>query len=90
MTDLLPLFEQAQKEVVELSEAPEMQDKLKLYALYKQGSLGDVEGERPSAVNFVAQAKYDAWAKVRGLSKSEAMQQYIDLVNQLKALDQNN
>jgi diazepam-binding inhibitor (GABA receptor modulating acyl-CoA-binding protein) len=33
---------------------------------------------------MVGQAKYDAWAKVKGSSKDEAMQAYIDLVNQLK------
>lgn len=88
MADLTQLFELAQQEVVELSEAPEMQDKLKLYALFKQANLGDVEGERPSAVNFVAQAKYDAWAKVKGLSKTDAMQQYIDIVTRLKELEQ--
>lgn len=87
MADLTKLFERAQQEVVELSEAPEMQDKLKLYALFKQANLGDVEGERPSTVNFVAQAKYDAWAKLKGLSKMDAMQQYIDLVNHLKKVD---
>lgn len=87
MNDLTNLFEQAQAEVVQLNETPAVQDKLKLYALFKQASMGDVSGERPSAINFVAQAKYDAWAKIQGLTKAEAMQQYIDLVTTLKAAE---
>ena len=33
---------------------------------------------------FVGRAKYDAWAKLEGTSKKEAMQSYIDLVKRLK------
>ena len=88
MSELVTLFEKAQTDVVQLNEAPDVQHKLKLYALFKQGTVGDVEGERPSAINFVAQAKYDAWAKVKGLSKEEAMQQYINLVGTLQAADE--
>jgi diazepam-binding inhibitor (GABA receptor modulating acyl-CoA-binding protein) len=35
-------------------------------------------------MDMVGQAKYDAWAKVKGTSKEAAMQSYIDLVNKLK------
>jgi acyl-CoA-binding protein len=57
---------------------------LKLYALYKQGSEGDVEGKRPGFTDMVGRAKYDAWAAIKGTSQDDAMQQYIDLVNSLK------
>lgn len=87
MDDLLAVFEKAQQEVVQLNDTPDVQTKLKLYALFKQATIGDVEGEKPSAVNFVAQAKFDAWSKLIGLSKADAIQQYIDLVAQLKARD---
>jgi acyl-CoA-binding protein len=87
MSELVALFEKAQAEVVQLNEAPDVQNKLKLYALFKQATVGDVEGERPGVINFVAQAKYDAWAKVKSLSKEEAMQQYVDLVGALQAAD---
>jgi acyl-CoA-binding protein len=87
MSELSALFEKAQADVVQLNEAPDVQNKLKLYALFKQSTVGDVEGERPNAINFVAQAKYDAWVKVKGLSKEEAMQHYVDLVETLKAAD---
>lgn len=87
MDDLLAVFEKAQQEVVQLNDTPDVQTKLKLYALFKQATIGEVEGEKPSAVNFVAQAKFDAWSKLAGLSKADAIQQYIDLVAQLKARD---
>jgi diazepam-binding inhibitor (GABA receptor modulating acyl-CoA-binding protein) len=87
MSDLSTRFKTAQDEVVNLNDAPDVQTKLKLYAFYKQGSEGDVSGERPSAIQFVAQAKYDAWAKLVGTSNEDAMQGYIDLVEELKAKD---
>jgi len=31
-------------------------------------------------LSFEARAKYDAWAKIAGMSKEEAMQGYIDLM----------
>jgi acyl-CoA-binding protein len=57
---------------------------LQLYALYKQGSEGDVEGKRPGFTDMVGRAKYDAWAAVKGTEAEDAMQQYIDLVKSLK------
>jgi acyl-CoA-binding protein len=57
---------------------------LKIYALFKQGSSGDVTGERPGMTDFVGRAKYDAWEQLKGTSQEEAMQQYIDLIEELK------
>ncbi|WP_288843057.1 acyl-CoA-binding protein, partial [uncultured Deefgea sp.] len=88
MSDLAARFKTAQDEVVNLNDAPDVQTKLRLYALYKQGSEGDVSGNRPSAIQFVAQAKYDAWAKLIGTSNDSAMQMYIALVDELKAKDE--
>jgi diazepam-binding inhibitor (GABA receptor modulating acyl-CoA-binding protein) len=88
MSDLANRFQVAQNEVVELNEAPDVQTKLKLYALYKQASEGDVSGERPSAIQFVAQAKFDAWSKLAGVSREQAMQDYVNLVEELKANDE--
>ncbi|GGP22810.1 acyl-CoA-binding protein [Silvimonas iriomotensis] len=87
MSTLAEQFKTAQEEVVQLNDAPDVQTKLKLYALFKQSSDGDVSGDRPSAINFVAQAKYDAWAKLKGLTSDEAMTQYVALVEELKKND---
>jgi acyl-CoA-binding protein len=56
------------------------EEKLKFYSLYKQATEGDVKGAQPWAVQFEARTKWDAWAEVKGMSKEEAMQKYIDLV----------
>ncbi|HPN80586.1 acyl-CoA-binding protein, partial [Dokdonella sp.] len=55
------------------------------YALYKQGADGDVAGPKPGFFDFVGTAKYEAWAKLKGTAKNEAMQKYIDLVAKLRA-----
>ncbi|AMP09118.1 acyl-CoA-binding protein [Collimonas arenae] len=57
---------------------------LKLYALFKQGSSGDVQGDRPGMTDFVGRAKWDAWNELKGTSQEAAQQQYIDLVEGLK------
>ncbi|MFC0251122.1 acyl-CoA-binding protein [Massilia consociata] len=77
-------FAQAQAESKNLPERPDNMTLLKIYALYKQGSSGDVTGERPGMTDFVNRAKYDAWANLKGTSQEDAMQQYIDLIEELK------
>jgi acyl-CoA-binding protein len=49
-------------------------------ACWFQATEGDVRGDRPSIIRLEARAKYDAWAKHKGMSKEEAMQGYIDLL----------
>ncbi len=83
--DLKDQFEQAAADSKNLPEKPANDILLKLYSLYKQGSIGDVNTEPPSnPFDFVGKAKYDAWAALKGKSTGEAMQEYIALVNQLK------
>ena len=85
MTDLADRFSAAAADVQELPERPDNADMLRLYALYKQGSVGDATGKRPGITDFVGRAKYDAWAELRGVSQDQAMQDYVDLVERLKA-----
>ena len=77
-------FTQAQQDSKNLSERPDNMTLLKIYALFKQGSAGDVSGERPGMTDFVNRAKYDAWAALQGTSQEDAQQQYIDLIEELK------
>jgi acyl-CoA-binding protein len=58
---------------------------LKLYALYKQSTAGDVSGSRPGMLDMVGRAKHDAWAELRGLASDDAKRQYVDLVASLSA-----
>ncbi|MBV6474768.1 MAG: acyl-CoA-binding protein [Rhodocyclaceae bacterium] len=84
MADLQASFETAVAASKTLSERPDNQTLLQLYALYKQASAGDVEGKRPGFGDMIGRAKYDAWAAIKGTAKGDAMQRYIDLVNSLK------
>lgn len=56
---------------------------LKIYALYKQATAGDVSGKRPGMLDLKGRAKYDAWASQKGKSADAAKQEYIDLVKSL-------
>ncbi|MBM7335573.1 acyl-CoA-binding protein [Alloalcanivorax marinus] len=76
-------FEQAQKDVKTLNKKPGNDDLLFLYSHYKQGSEGDVSGKRPGMLDMVGRAKYDAWAKLKGMSKDDARSRYIDKVESL-------
>ncbi len=83
MSDLAKKFEAAQAEAKNLTERPDDAVLLKLYALYKQGSEGDVTGDRPAFFDFKGGAKHDAWTKLKGMPKDAAQQQYVDLVGKL-------
>ncbi|WP_026956857.1 acyl-CoA-binding protein [Algoriphagus vanfongensis] len=64
---------------------PSNEELLQLYSLYKQATEGDNETERPGGFDFKAAAKYNAWLNLKGKSKEEAAQSYIDLVEKLSA-----
>ena len=84
MSDLKAKFEQAVADSKNLSERPDNQTLLKLYALYKQSTTGDVEGKRPGFTDMVGRAKWDAWNEMKGTSKDDAMNQYVSLIEDLK------
>jgi len=90
MSDLKKKFEKAQEEVTQLSERPDNNTLLKLYALYKQATDGDVTGDRPSGFDLVGAAKYDARAELKGMETEAAMTSYIALVEKLKGMSYSN
>jgi acyl-CoA-binding protein len=81
--DLKARFEAAAAAAKQTKKKPDNAMLLKLYAYFKQSSEGDVTGDRPGGFDFVGGAKYDAWAKLKGTSKDEAMQNYIKQVEKL-------
>ena len=83
MSDLHTAFTDAVAASKELTQRPDNATLLKLYALYKQASVGDVEGVRPGFSDMVGRAKWDAWNEIKGLSADDAMQQYIDRIDSL-------
>ena len=83
MADLKQQFEKAGNQVKSLTERPDNDTMLRLYALFKQGSEGDVKGAKPGFLDFVGSAKYEAWEKLQGVSSEQAMKKYVDLVKKL-------
>lgn len=84
MADLEKLFSKAAADAKQLPDRPDNETMLKLYSLFKQGSEGDVSGEKPGFFDFVATAKYEAWENLSGMEPDEAKQKYVDLVNRLR------
>ena len=78
-------FEAAFEKTKTLTEKPDNETLLSLYSLYKQGTIGDAtDANKPeNAFDFVATFKFNAWQKLAGMSKEDAMQAYIDLVDKL-------
>jgi diazepam-binding inhibitor (GABA receptor modulator, acyl-CoA-binding protein) len=76
-------FASAQERVKTLTTRPSNEELLELYALFKQGALGDVQGKRPGIMDFKGRAKYDAWAAKKGTSQQAAKERYVALVDRL-------
>ncbi|HET7397684.1 MAG TPA: acyl-CoA-binding protein [Intrasporangium sp.] len=70
-------FEAAVAAVNAVTRDPGNDVKLRLYALYKQATQGDVAGKRPGFTNPVGRAKHDAWAALAGMSRAEAEATYV-------------
>ena len=83
-TGLKAKFDKAAADSKNLSERPDNATLLKIYALYKQGSVGDNEEKKPGFTDMVGRAKWDAWDKLKGTDAKEAMQQYVDLIESLQ------
>ncbi|MEO9079236.1 MAG: acyl-CoA-binding protein [Rhodanobacter sp.] len=85
MTDLCHTFEQAASDIHRLDYRPDNGTLLKLYALYKQATQGNLTRAQPGFFDFVGNAKHEAWTQLHDVSKEEAMHRYIALVQQLLA-----
>ncbi|MBB3226927.1 acyl-CoA-binding protein [Luteibacter sp. Sphag1AF] len=83
MPDLQSQFEQAVLAATRLPSRPCNDTLLELYALFKQGSEGNVHGDQPGFFDFVGTAKFEAWGKLKGMSRDEAMTRYVALVASL-------
>lgn len=83
MSDLAATFESAAAAVKSLTERPSNDQLLQLYALYKQGTAGDVSGSKPGFFDIAGRAKFEAWEKIKGLSTDAAKEKYVELVRSL-------
>ena len=88
MTDLKKDFEAALQKVSSAPADGEFKPsndyKLRMYALYRQATSGDVTGKRPGMLDPVGRFKYDAWARLRGTTAEDAMRQYVDEVKKVE------
>ncbi|MCP3722875.1 acyl-CoA-binding protein [Paraburkholderia sp. CNPSo 3272] len=84
MSDVNTQFAQAQQDVQQLPERPGNLTLLRLYALFKQATEGDVHGDKPGFTDIVGKYKYEAWAALKGTAQETARQQYVELVESLK------
>jgi len=78
-------FEQAANDVKNLSSKPHDEELLKVYALYKQATIGDNNTAQPGFLDFKGKAKWNSWNELKGTSKQKAESDYIDYVNFLKS-----
>ena len=76
-------FKKSENIVKTLKKRPSNDELLRLYALFKQATEGDVSGSRPSLINVRARAKWDAWKEVSGIEKNRAMEDYSQTVEEL-------
>lgn len=76
-------FEQASQDVKKLPNQPNAV-LLRLYALYKQASLGDNDTKKPGMLDVRGKAKWEAWKKLAGKSQEAAKQEYISFVKELE------
>ena len=77
-------FQRAAEEIKQIKKRPSNDELLSLYALFKQGTEGDVQGSRSGIFDLKSRAKYDAWAKQKGKDSESARSEYVKLVESLK------
>lgn len=57
---------------------------LQVYSLYKQGTEGDNTKDKPTGMlDFQGKKKWEAWAGLKGKSKEQAKEEYINLARTL-------
>jgi Delta3-Delta2-enoyl-CoA isomerase len=79
----LKSLSEASEAVKTLKEAPGNEVKLKLYALFKQASVGPNTTPKPGMLDVVGKYKWTAWSDLGQMSKADAEKAYISLVSDL-------
>jgi diazepam-binding inhibitor (GABA receptor modulator, acyl-CoA-binding protein) len=82
MPSLEESFEFAAQMVQQYSQILNLKTSLRFRALYNQAKLGDASGPRPSIFSPIDRAMYDAWTKVRGMSKVDSMREFVKLASE--------
>ncbi len=79
-------FKVAAERVKKLKQKPTDAERLELYGLYKQSTVGDVDIERPGMLSLSLERKamWDAWNSRKGMSKGDAMKAYMQKAKELE------
>ena len=86
--NLTDKFHQAKTDIAEFLPRDDRLTMLKLYSLYKQATEGDAQGKRPPITQMIKRVQWDAWQELKGTSQTQAMQDYINLVESLRPTTQ--
>ncbi|GBP84356.1 Acyl-CoA-binding protein homolog [Eumeta japonica] len=79
-------FDKAAGDVRKLKSVPSDSDLLELYAYYKQATVGDADpSSKPGMLDLKGKYKWEAWNGKKGMSKEDAMKEYIKKVEGLIA-----
>ncbi|XP_004525624.1 acyl-CoA-binding protein-like [Ceratitis capitata] len=70
-------FEEASELAKNFSKKPTDAEFLEFYGLYKQATVGDVNIEKPGALDLKRKAMWDAWNSQKGLSQDAAKAAYV-------------
>ncbi|XP_024124002.1 acyl-CoA-binding domain-containing protein 7 [Oryzias melastigma] len=70
-------FNTVAEDVKKVKTRPSNEELLTLYGLYKQALVGDVDIDKPGALDAKGRAKWESWNSRKGMSKDEAMSTYI-------------
>lgn len=84
MVNVNDLFVKATNDVKLLPGPLDNDTLLLLYGFYKQATIGDVNTEKPSFLNFKEVAKWNTWAGLKGMQKIQAQGNYIKNVKDLQ------
>ncbi|RVT76669.1 phosphatidylserine decarboxylase [Flavobacterium sufflavum] len=82
--DLDTRFKEAVKKASKMTQASLPQDvQLRLYAYYKQATIGTMEIRQTSNFHLRDAFKINAWMQISHISADEAKENYIEIINSL-------
>lgn len=77
MSHLEDDFRKAQQQVQALGEQQGRIVQLRLNALFMQATHGNASGPRPGFSDFEGRSRWDAWQALGGMTREDAMAEYI-------------
>ena len=85
-SDLKAQFEQAARESTELRFATGQQTHCPDLRTVQTGKRRRHNTKRPGMTDFVGRAKWDAMGRNKGTTTDQAMQAYVDLINEVEGM----